>query len=96
MSCITERRDAYGYLWRYEDPQNEPAETLLMATRLAATVADDEARKTGKTHVVASTFEPAAVYAIAWDHPELSKLAMNILYEFTPEGKCIRRMNTRQ
>ena len=94
--CITEYRDAHGYFWRYEDSGDEPPETLIVATRIAATVAEDEARKSGKSYVVASTAEPNAVHALAYDHPELSNFAMTIIYEFTPEGQIVHRQNTRQ
>jgi hypothetical protein len=91
--CIIERRDANGYYWRFQDSPGEPLATSVAAVRVAATVAQDEARKSGKTYLVAMTTEPA-VYALPFDHPEFSPVAMTVLYELTPEGECIRRKNT--
>src|SRR5262249_2693291 len=89
--CITESRTAHGYYWRYTHAKDEDDETLLMAIRIAGDVAADEARKSGKTYVVASTPQPSpAVYVLAADHPELSSLAMHVMYAMTPEGECIR------
>jgi hypothetical protein len=87
-SCITERRNAHGYYWRYSHSPGEPDETLTMAIRVADEVAADEARKSGKTYVVASTPQPSlAVFVFARTHPAL---AMSVMFEFTPEGECIR------
>lgn len=38
-ACITERRDAHGYYWRYSHSPGEPEETLDMALRIATMVA---------------------------------------------------------
>jgi hypothetical protein len=79
----------YGYYWRYEHSSGEPQETFKMAVGVAGTLAYEEANKSGKNYVVASRPEPApAVYVLACDHPELS--ALTVLYEFTPEGECIK------
>jgi hypothetical protein len=56
--CITEKRTAQGFWWRYTHSKDEPNETIEMAIRAAGEVAADEARKSGKTYIVAST--PAA------------------------------------
>jgi len=93
--CITERTTAYGYWWRYRHSPGEPAETLDAAIMIAAEVVADEARKNGKTYVLASTPAPAAaVYVFAGDHPDAGKLGQNIMYELTPAGGCIRRRRT--
>ena len=59
---------------------------------VAGEVAATEARKRGKTYFVASTPEPtAAVYVFACDHPDAGDRAINVMIEFTPDGKRIRR-----
>jgi hypothetical protein len=67
-----------------------------MAIRIAATVAADEARKNRKTYCVASTPQPSpAVYVFSCDHPDASNVAINIMYELTPQGRCIRHPGIR-
>jgi hypothetical protein len=89
-SCITERQTAFGHWWRYSpSTPNEPDATLVAAIRVAATVAKDEARNTGKTFLVTrSRASPAAVYVFADDHPDARRLDLTALYEVTPSGKC--------
>jgi hypothetical protein len=90
--AITQNTTAHGYYWRYDHPPDEPSETLDWAISIAGIVAGDEARKTGKSHYVASTPQPCpAVYVLPCDHPELSTVAMSVMFELTPEGECIRR-----
>lgn len=90
-NCITERHDAHGYYWRYTHSPGEPDETLTIAIRVAGEVAANEARKSGKTYVVASTPQPSpAVFVLAHNHPELGAVAMSVMFEFTPKGECIR------
>jgi hypothetical protein len=94
--CITERQTAYGYWWCYQHSNDEPHETLLAAIRVAAEVAADKARESGKNYVVASTPQPSpAVYMFACDHPDPSNVGISIMYELTPEGDCIHRTATR-
>jgi hypothetical protein len=89
--CITERRDAHGYYWRYTHSPGEPEETLDMAITIATMVAGTETKRSGKTYVVASTPQPSpAVYVLPRAHPELATVAMSVMFEFTPEGDCIR------
>lgn len=91
-NCITERRTPYGFWWRYTHAAGEPDETLVMAIRIASEVAADEARKSGKTYLVASTPRPtSAVYVFAGDHPDAARIDLNIMYELTPDGGCVRR-----
>lgn len=88
-SCITEYTD--GYFWRYVHTPDEPDDTLTTATMLAGEVAADQACKDGKTYVVASTPVPlVAVYFLPCLHPMLSRAAMKVMYQTTPEGKCVR------
>jgi hypothetical protein len=76
--CITERQTAHGYWWRYTHSSGEPEDTLTTAIMIAA----DEARRRGKTYVVASTPEPStAVYVFASDHPDASKAGISIMYQ---------------
>jgi hypothetical protein len=63
--CITESRTAAGFWWRYTHSQDEPDETIEMAIRVAGEAAASEARKSGKTYVVASTPPPAAAVSPA-------------------------------
>jgi hypothetical protein len=95
--CITTRRDAYGFWWRYRHSAGEPEETLTAAIQIAGEVAATEARKSRKTYVVASTPAPAAaVYVFAADHPDAARIDINIMYELTPQGSRIRHRTTRQ
>ena len=90
--CITERETPHGYWWRYAHSEGEPDDTLKAAIRVAGEVAATEARKRGKTYCVASTPQPmAAVYIFACDHPDAADPAINVMFEFTPAGKRIRR-----
>jgi hypothetical protein len=91
---ITENATERGYCWRYDHPTNASHHALIMACRAAVAVAAAEASKTGKTHVVASTQMPQAIYVVASDHPALSALRMKILYEMTPTAGAIRRDKT--
>jgi hypothetical protein len=89
--CITEIQTKHGYWWRYLHSAGEPQETLRMAIRIAGDVAADEARKSGKTYVVASAPQPEpAVYVFAWDHPDRQNGAISVMFEMTPQGECIR------
>lgn len=90
--CITERETPHGYWWRYTHSEGEPDDTLKAATRIAADVAREEARRRGKTYCVASTPQPtSAIYVFACDHPDAADPAINVMFEFTPAGKRIRR-----
>jgi len=82
---ITESASAHGYSWRYDHSADEPEETFEMACRVASCVAGDEARKRGLAYVVATTLSPRAIYVFAKNDSELMTLAMEILYEITPE-----------
>jgi hypothetical protein len=96
VECITERYTPYGYWWRYSAAKDEPEITLVAAIQIAASVAADEARKSGKTYLVATT--PARspdVYVFACDHPDARKLGLDTMYEVTPAGECIRHSVTR-
>ena len=55
-------------------------------------IADAEARKSGKTYLVASSPHPSpAVYVSACDHPDARNPGINIVVEQTPAGERIRR-----
>jgi hypothetical protein len=91
-NCITARQTPYGFWWRYQHPAGEPEETLTGAIMVASEVAATEARKSRKTYVVASTPAPApAVYVFARNHPDAARPNINIMYELTPNGGCLRR-----
>jgi hypothetical protein len=89
--CVTERRDAGGYYWRYDHSADEPRDSLAAVIMIAAEIAAEKARQTGKTHFVASTPLPSpAIYVLTHGHPELSKKAISVMLEFRPDGKRIR------
>ena len=93
---VTERHTAFGTWWRYTHAQDEPDDTLKAAIRVAGEVAATEARKRGKTYLVASTPLPmAAVYIFASDHPDAADPAINVMLEPTPSGESIRRSGFR-
>jgi hypothetical protein len=94
--CITERETPHGYWWRYQHSNDEPHETLIMAIRITGEVAANEARKRGKTYLVASAPQPStAVYVFAYDHPDASKAGISIMFHLTPDGACIPHKATR-
>ncbi len=90
MLTVTEATE-YGYYARYEHSPGEPDDTLTAAIMFAVEIASAEARKTGKTHYVTSTPVPKAVYLLRADNPELTMVAMSVMYELTPDGKVIKR-----
>jgi hypothetical protein len=90
-SCITERQTAFGYWWRYAHNADEPDATYVAATRVAVTVAKDEARRSGKTFLVTHTRGPSSapnVYVFAHDHPDARRRDLHPLYEAAPNGSC--------
>jgi hypothetical protein len=94
--CITERETPDGYWWRYRHSEDEPEDTLTAAIMIAGEVAAEEARRRGKTYVVASAPQPSpALYVFACDHPDAGKAGISVMYEFTPAGERIRRQATR-
>ena len=98
--CITEIRSAHGYYWRYIHSPDAPPDALETALTIASDVAATEARKSGKTYLVASTSQPSpAVYVFAFDHPDASNDAIDVLFEFTPAGAgclCVRSRSSRR
>lgn len=94
--CITERQTEHGYWWRYQHSDDEARDTLLAAIAVACEVAATEARKSGKTYVVArAACGVDAIYVFACDHPDASSADVNIVFEFTPAGERIRRPGIR-
>jgi hypothetical protein len=95
-NCIAERHTPHGYWWRYQHPRDQPSAEIESAICIAFQLADAEARKTGKTHLVASTPQPSpAVYVFACDHPDARNAAINIMFDQTPTGERIRRPSIR-
>jgi hypothetical protein len=87
---ITRKTTAQGFWWRYRHSEYDPSDTLHSAIMIAAKVAADEAHKSGKSYVVASTRKPSpAVYVFASDHPDASNAGISIMYQLTPAGECI-------
>ena len=90
-NCITEGDTPHGYWWRYRHPKDQPGVEIETAICVAFQLADAEARKTGKTYLVASTQKPPAVYVFACDHPDARDTTINVMFEFTPAGERICR-----
>jgi hypothetical protein len=91
-SSITEIDTDFGYWWCYEAAPHHPDEAITAMIHIAKVVADAEARNSGKTYLVASIPQPmAAVYVFACNHPDARDAAINVMLEYTPAGKCIRR-----
>ncbi len=58
---------------------------------IAGEVAAEEARKRGKTYLVASAPPPSpAIYGFACDHPDAGEIATNAMFAFTPAGEPVR------
>jgi hypothetical protein len=92
---VTERHTAFGYWWRYTYAGGGPDTNLVGAIRIAAFVAEQEARKGGKTYLVATSSERwPDVYVFPHDHPDARRLDLTPMYTFTPSGECIRRGST--
>src|ERR1700749_4977978 len=93
---VTERHTAFGYWWRYSYAGDGPDPNLVGAIRIAAFVAEQEARKNGKTYLVATSSERwPDVYVFPHYHPDARRLDLTTMYEFTPLGACIRQGSTR-
>jgi hypothetical protein len=93
---VTERHMSFGYWWRYAYAGDGPDANLVGAIKIAAFVAEQEARKDGKTYLVATSSERwPDVYVFAHDHPDARRLDLSTMYSFTPSGECIRRAATR-
>jgi hypothetical protein len=93
---ITVRETPHGYWWRYSHSDDEPADTLTAAIMIAGEVAAEEARRRGKTYLVARAAGGAdAVYVFACDHPDARNAAINVMFEFTPAGARIPRPGPR-
>lgn len=89
--CISEYRDLYGYVWKYEHTPDEPEDTMVAAVMIACEVAGMEADKGDKTYVVARTNPPSvAVYVLPFGHPMISEKAMNVMFQRAAGGQCIR------
>jgi predicted Zn-dependent protease len=90
-NCISEHRDDYGYVWSYEHTPDEPHDTFVSAIMIAGDVAAEEAAKDRKTYVVALMNGPSvAVFALPFGHPMIVNRALSVVYQFTPDGRCIR------
>jgi hypothetical protein len=84
---IAERHTAFGYCWRYTCSAGGPDPNLVGAIRIAAFVAEQEARKAGKTYLVATSSQRwPDVYVFPHDHPDAQRLDLTPMYEFTPSG----------
>jgi hypothetical protein len=77
-------------------PTTSRTTTLTAAIIVAGEVAAQEARKSGKTYLVAGVACGGdAIYVFACDHPDARSAGINVLFEFTPGGERIRRPGTR-
>jgi hypothetical protein len=94
--CITECHTAHGYWWRFTHSNDEPQATLTAAIMIAGDVAATEARKSGKTYLVASAKLPSpAIYVFAGNHPDAANAGMKVMFEFSPSGSIRRIPPTR-
>jgi hypothetical protein len=83
--CISEYRDEYGYIWSYTHTLDEPTDTLLAATAIAANLAADLAAKEGKTYVVAAATAPVVtVFILPFGHPMIVQRALSIIKQLLP------------
>lgn len=92
---VTERHTAFGYWWRYARPATGPIQILSARSRSPLSSPSKEARKDGKTYLVATSSERwPDVYVFPHDHPDARRFDLTPMYEFTPSGECIRRGST--
>jgi hypothetical protein len=85
--CISEYRDDYGHIWSYTHTPDEPTDTLLAATAIAANVAADLAVKEGKTYIVAAATSPlVTVFILPFGHPMIAQRALHIIKQLLPDG----------
>jgi hypothetical protein len=85
--CISEHRDEYGYVWSYTHTPDEPTDTLLGATAMAANVAADLAVKERKTYVVAATTAPlVTLFILPFGHPMIIERALHVIKQLLPDG----------
>jgi len=89
--CISEYRDEHGYIWSYTHTPDEPTDTLLAATAIAANVAADLAVKERKTYVVAASTAPlVTVFILPFGHPMIVQRALSIIKQLLPDGGQIQ------
>jgi hypothetical protein len=89
--CISKYRDEHGYVWSYTHTPDEPTETLLAATAIAANVAADLAVREGKTYVVAAATAPlVTVFILPFGHPMIVQRALSVIKQLLPDGGHIR------
>ena len=86
---IAENTTEHGYYWRY-DPPDLARGNIRHSPPRCGHHRRRRSLQDGNTHVVASTQMSRAIYVVSSDRPTLSALAMNVLYEMTPTGECIR------
>jgi hypothetical protein len=92
LPWIAEQQTEHGFWWRYTPSKDEPGQNLVIALKAAAAVAAEQARKSGKTYVVAMGLNPSpAVYAFACDHPDTANPDMDIMFGFFPDGRRFER-----
>jgi hypothetical protein len=73
-------------------PSKDDLENFVIALRLAADVASEQARNSGKPYVVASASQSSpAVYLFASNHPDAGKADMIIMVKALPDARRIPR-----
>jgi hypothetical protein len=88
-NSVTERHTAFGTWWRYAHSGDGPHPNLVGAIKIAAFGAEQEARKDGKTYLVATSSERwPDVYVFPHDHPDARRLDLTPMYTFTPPGNA--------
>jgi hypothetical protein len=53
-------------------------------------LASDEAKKDGKTYVVALGTTPTVLYLLPFGHPMITEKVLTVMYQLTPDGRSIR------
>lgn len=82
----------YDYVFLEDATWNALCEIAHERGRTVDGLCCDQARKDGKTYLVASTPLPnAAIYIFASDHPDAVDPAINVMLELRPSGEPIRR-----
>ena len=81
--------DLFGFVAMYEHTPDEPFETLYAAQKVFCEVAGIEAKKDGKTYVVALGTTPTVLYLLPFGHPMITEKALSIMYQLTPGGRRI-------
>jgi hypothetical protein len=96
MILTPSRKFAHAHTVLSRDRHRRFFKGLPMRVPSDREVAATEARRRGKTYVVARAATGSdAIYVFACDHPDARNAAINVMVEFTSAGKRIRHPGTR-